>query len=1197
MPTAKRPTIGFLLASLHTGASQALLPGLLDAAEQLDANFICFPGGRLRDSEAFEDQRNVIYDLVGGDCLDGLVTWASSLGGVAGPREISLFHQRFQPLPTVSLSRMLDGVPTVSVDGYRGMRALLSHLIETHGYRRLAFVRGPEKHNPAQERYRAYLDTLEAYRIPLDPQLVTRPLRWEDGAEAIRMLLDERGLRPGGDFQAVVTISDLMALWALKALQERGFKIPADVVVTGFNNSMEERLATPPLTTVELPFYAQGKRSVELLLTHLAGEAVPALITLPSDLIVRQSCGCPSGMVLQAATPLADAAVEPILPAATARAACLSEMVAATGMAIPQTASWLEPVLDAFWRDVQHVTHAESAGEWVRVLENALDQAMRAQAEIYRWHNVLSALRRYVLPALSCTAVASVETMLAQGHIVISEAVQRAQAYQRWQAERQNEILRQAILALLTAVNLEHIAKVLIEFLPRLGIPGAYLALYENPAESLETAQLILAYSGQARLEVEGGGRRFLARQIVPPDLLPQNRRYSLVVEPLFFQERPLGFIVFEMGMRQGAVYELLRANLSSAIHSAALFQEIEQARQTAEKADRIKTLLLANVSHELRTPLNLITGYTQNALQRPPSASYEIPAALRDDLGHIQGNAEHLMRVINDLLDLSRAEIDELDLALELIDPHPLLRDAFQNMADQCALPEVTWRLQLPARLPLVRADALRLRQIMFNLLSNAAKFTEQGEITVGVAIEPPHLHLWVADSGPGIALEQQERIFEPFVTSDGRSGEPRLRRAEGIGLGLSITRHLVMLHGGSMKVDSQPGQGSTFHVYIPLPALGQSRPGGGVQASPVLLLISHAHQPAQELIELTQRQGLKIVSLGALDDLEFTLAGVQPAALAWDLSEARPDDWGLIRRLRHYPGLGQVPFILYGQTLNGESESPTLTIGLTSILSKPSDDQSLLDAMLALCPAESIHPILIVDDDAQVRESHRAVVESSLPACPIRTAADGEAALVLMAAETPALVLLDLMMPGLSGFDVLDQMRADPRLRGVPVIILSNKLLTLDDLKRLEAYARVTYQSKGLWSDTEIAAALHRALFGDEVLPPHTSALVKRAVTYLNENYARSLSRWEIAETVGVSEDYLSRVFSRELGLTPWDYLNRYRVLQARQLLHHTSDSVGAIARQVGFKDQAYFSRVFHKLSGISPQGYRDAQENPAT
>ena len=193
-------------------------------------------------------------------------------------------------------------------------------------------------------------------------------------------------------------------------------------------------------------------------------------------------------------------------------------------------------------------------------------------------------------------------------------------------------------------------------------------------------------------------------------------------------------------------------------------------------------------------------------------------------------------------------------------------------------------------------------------------------------------------------------------------------------------------------------------------------------------------------------------------------------------------------------------------------------------------------------------------------------------------------------MKKEVPSLVLLDLVMPNLSGADVLDQMRADANLRQVPVIILSNKMMTLEDVNRIERHIHVTLQSKGIWSEAETINAMNRAIFGTDTLPAHTSGLVKQAIAFLHQNYTRPITRWEIADAVGVSEDYISRVFNRELNISPWDYLNRYRVLQSKHLLLHTTDTIGIIARQVGFKDQAYFSRVFNKITGISPQAFRE-------
>ena len=220
-------------------------------------------------------------------------------------------------------------------------------------------------------------------------------------------------------------------------------------------------------------------------------------------------------------------------------------------------------------------------------------------------------------------------------------------------------------------------------------------------------------------------------------------------------------------------------------VKGALLFEEAQRARLAAEKADRMKTRLLANVTHELRAPLNIILSHTRAALESP--APYGLAAA-QADLQYIQRSAEHQLRVINDLLDLSRAEIDELDLYPESLDPRALLLETFQDMAGRPAQGDrvpaaaaVTWRLQIPERLPLLQADRVRLRQVLINLLSNAGKFTREGEIVLGAEVAPPHLHLWVSDSGIGIPEDQHERIFEPFVTGDHDDAE-----MGGIGLGL---------------------------------------------------------------------------------------------------------------------------------------------------------------------------------------------------------------------------------------------------------------------------------------------------------------------------------------------------------------------------------------------------------------------------
>ncbi|MGD0878299.1 MAG: ATP-binding protein [Anaerolineales bacterium] len=662
----------------------------------------------------------------------------------------------------------------------------------------------------------------------------------------------------------------------------------------------------------------------------------------------------------------------------------------------------------------------------------------------------------------------------------------------------------------------------------------------------------------------------------------------SRVILPIRLGEKILGLLDLhslhpKAHQRQELIgLQSLADQLGIAMRNAELYSEAVLARAAAEKADQLKTRLLANVSHELRAPLNVILGYSQAALKVPNPYDVELPQAVLRDFGHVYNSGEHLIRLINDLLDLSRAEIDALDLFPETFNPRPFFEDAFHSMADNADISRnVTWHLSLPERLPMIYADPVRLRQILLNLLHNAQKFTSSGKITLGVEVDPPHLHLWVKDTGSGIPVEQQERIFEPFVTIG-----PPDRRPTGIGLGLSITRRLVALHGGSMTLESQPKQGSTFHVYLPLPNLsGKPVSIAGKTNHPVLVLLSSHEQVPEALIELSQRRKLTIHKLHPGDNLEVLLTEVQPMALAWDLSDASFSDWTLIQHLRSQPQLCQLPFILYSQEGN---EGPDLTTGITDVVMKPINGKTLIDMLETIRPRGASGPLLIVDDDPQACQLYQRLAAGALPGCAINTAGNGAAALAILERETPCLVILDLMMPEVDGFTVLEQMRLNPRTRQVPVLVMSGKMLSLEDVQRLD-YGRVTFHSKELLSTEEAIASVQRALLGEQTLLQSTSILVKHALAYLHQNFANQLTRKEIAEAVGVSKNYLSEIFRHELGLSPWDYLTRLRLQRAKELLRSTGDSITSVAAQTGFDDSAYFSRVFRKNIGLSPQEYR--------
>ena len=664
-------------------------------------------------------------------------------------------------------------------------------------------------------------------------------------------------------------------------------------------------------------------------------------------------------------------------------------------------------------------------------------------------------------------------------------------------------------------------------------------------------------------------------------------RTHSRIVLPIRLGEQINGLLDLHrkrtsQHLRQELIgLQTLGDHLGMAMHNAELFSESLKAREEAEKANQLKTRLLANVSHELRTPLNVILGYSQAALQTPNPYKIELPPELVRDLRYIYQSGEHLIHIINDLLDVSRAEIGELELYPETIKTRSFLVEVFNSFTrSRESTANVKWKLQIPPALPVILADPVRVRQILLNLLSNAAKFTTLGQVILGAEVEPPYLHFWVKDTGSGIPVDQQERIFEPFVTL-----EQSARRIEGIGLGLSITRRLISLHHGSLTLDSQPGLGSTFHFYLPLPNFSnqpQLNLAGGEKRT--MVVISAHDNLSKDIQSIATHQGLDVLLIQHMHDLEKISEKRQPVALAWDMSSASTTDWQLVQYIQSQPQFDQLPLILFRY----EDEEVYQHKGMTNVLTKPFNYKTLSGFLKSIYEANTKGMVLIADDDPQARELYSQVVCEALPGYAIRAVENGAKLFEALEGETPALILLDLMMPEVDGFATLEKLRGDPRTMRLPVIVITGKKLSLDDIQRLD-FARVTLHMKGLLSPDETVDLLRKTFTGENDLSQPTSRLVKYALIYMHQSYAQPLTRKALAEKVGVSENYLSKIFHQELGISPWESLTRLRIQKSRELLIENGDTITRIAMQVGFNDSGYFSRVFRKMTGLSPQEYR--------
>ncbi len=1156
-PSLNPPTIGMLTAALSGPTENALWQGVADQASARKINLICFSGGIPHWHQQFEDQKNILFEIAGKQNVNGLLIWANILSHTLDRSSLEAFCLRYAPLPMISIGMVLPSIPSIRIDMQAGMRQLLSHLIEAHGRRRIAFIRGLEVSQDAEDRYQAYLETLAQYGLTLDPDLIVPgDFRRDSGTAAIEQLIDFKRKK----FDTLVSANDNMAIGAMQALQSRGVRIPDDVIVAGFDDIEETRAVVPSLTTVRAPWQKLGSNSVDLILSKLAGEMLPEQILLQAELACRQSCGC---------QPLA------------------TEQHRARTSPPKLDPDWSKEWISDFFNDVK--AGEDNPGLFIKQLADTL-ALIPSGTDIIDWQEALDAISAKMKSVpLSEHEFTRAYELLENGYAVIGETAHRRQLNQRLEAKNQTERLNRIVQTMSTIYDIDSLMKLLALELPGLGIHTCFLSLYDEKGNCPAWSRLILACSGKERHPLNPGGIRFPTNQLVPPGFLPRDRNFLYDVEALYFQKEQIGFVLFEIGSHDGEVYTTLRGHLSSALKSAELVQAAYDAEAKAVKADQLKTHLLANVSHELRTPINIILGLSQIALSTPNPYGIELPERLTKDLVYIAESGEYLVHLINDLLDMSRAEIGELDLSFEPVTPRALLVKTFESFKDLSIskLRKVDLLLEIPEHLPILQADPVRLRQILNNLMSNALKFTKQGRITLGAEIQLPHLHIWVSDTGIGISPELQERIFDPFVKV-----EPAGERMGGIGLGLAITRRLVALHGGSITLDSQPGQGSTFHLYMPLPGISRttSKEVSQQSAQPVLMWISSIKTPPAVVQNLCQKNGLAVFWLSHLSDLEQVIQQGGAAALAWDLGHPRPGDWSIIQKLRSYPQYCQLPLLLYQEQI----DTPSAGSRVTNVLLKPAGKQTLQHVLDMLPQSLQQGEIWVIDDDSQTRNYYQDLISESLSEFLVRGVNGGQEAFDLLSEATPDLVLLDLMMPEVDGFQVLEHLRRNTKTATIPVIVLTGKMLSYDDVKRLD-YPRIALQTKGILSDKETVAEMQRILGSSNALPQPTSILIKQTLAYIQQNYTRAFSLKELSETIGVSRSYLSRIFKQETEIPLWDYLNRFRIQKARDLLLLSGESITEIAANVGFEDVGYFSRVFREVTGCSPRAYKKQAQVP--
>ncbi|MBR4427380.1 MAG: substrate-binding domain-containing protein [Spirochaetales bacterium] len=1033
--------VGFVLAELFSGSAVSLWPSVASKfADSEDDCLVLFAGGRLNSPSPIEQMRNSIYRFVSPENLDGLIIWSSTLTGNIRSDDVLEHFSDMLALPMVTIdgkTKAHPEIPDVRFDAYEGSSFLVRHCIEEHGAKRIAYIRGPETHNAAQQRYQAYIDQLKKHGIAFDANLVADPVSWWSGDLAMRQFLEERHLVPGKDFDTLICASDLMLYKASQVLSEHGYSIGEDVRACGFNDSIDAKLLDIPVSTVRIPYVGLGLDAVKAFRDVVGGKKVEDK-QLPMTHVLRRSCGCKGSSEWDS-------------------------VKSSSGIANLLVQKFAVSDSDAVTL-VERVVHLQSDSN----VRSLIEFLCNINLDVFDIFNVLGSFSR--MPTLSQVRK---DLLVEQAATLLPVVLDKNASMKSFRERSRRNSFNNFNNELIAANRVSEIAEVL-----------------DRNAQALGFEKLCLVVMEEENSHLIGTDMVFPDHLIVPINDMGLLERGVWIVSPLCSETEFMGYLLMKPNEFDGSMCEEVRSMVSGALRSAMLFEATRRAQQAAESAETARTSFFANVGENLRDPLSDISDIV--------SSSALDPQVKKSIIDRITG--------ANQMIDLALGSTGELELNRAVLNIGDILQkfDCYNGRRS----------------LPCLLVDSERLGQAI--------------EIIVSAMGENAVMNSNVQRRGVRVDIFDSTGLWREDPSDPG----------------LSLARKIILLHNGTCHVEN-----SSFSFILPFPTLSGNMPlpwdNGG------LACINKSPDFKIEDVEYEEISGSRFAERKRLP--------AYSGAIYWDIS------------------------------FNGYN-------ALTSLLSLVSNETYMNLPFICLdCPyshtlEDSIRSSIeakgrsVLQIGAPVEDLYRWLQDPEFISCDI------SGALSMCRRHEPEMVIITMdEYSNKSGAVVsfLNNLRGMRRVSQIPAIIVTD-FIDGNLIGQINDIPNVIVVNSCMLESEEFAMRVRAILGGSDMLATHTGAIVKRAQAYLCTHATLVISRWQIADDVNVSEDYLTRVFKKELGLSPWDYLNRYRIWLAGSLLRNTGMSVNEVSIATGFQDQAYFCRVFKKIRGYSPSKLRTSKKS---